>query len=50
MAVVRDAPAEVPVAVLDAVWPDADQRERALAGLLADGLLREVGHGHVALP
>jgi A/G-specific adenine glycosylase len=50
MAVVRDAPAEVPVAVLDAVWPDADQRGRALAGLVADGLLREIGHGHVALP
>jgi len=50
MAVVREAPAEVPVTVLDAVWPDAEQRRRALAGLLADGLLREIGHGHVALP
>jgi A/G-specific adenine glycosylase len=50
MAVVRDAPAEIPIAVLDAVWPEADQRRRALAGLLADGLLREIGVGHVALP
>jgi hypothetical protein len=23
------------------VWPDADQRKRALAGLLADGLVRQ---------
>jgi A/G-specific adenine glycosylase len=30
----------VPADVIDTVWPDAAQRERALAGLLADGLAR----------
>jgi A/G-specific adenine glycosylase len=29
----------VTLAELDTVWPDPDQRERALAGLLADGLV-----------
>ncbi len=39
LAVLRDATGPVPVAVLDVVWPDADQRVRALASLVADGLV-----------
>jgi A/G-specific adenine glycosylase len=50
LAVLRDATAPVPAARLDAVWPDADQRHRALAGLLADGLLTEVEPAHFTLP
>lgn len=34
---VSDIP--VTVAEIEAVWPDAEQRERALAGLLSDGLV-----------
>ena len=34
---------------LDAVWPDEEQRDRALASLLADGLLVETPRGY-ALP
>jgi len=37
-------------AALAAAWPhDADQRRRALAGLVADGLVARVPGGH-ALP
>jgi A/G-specific adenine glycosylase len=39
MAVVRESDAPVSPAVLDAVWPDAAQRERCLQSLVADGLL-----------
>lgn len=35
---------------LDAVWADTAQRERALAGLLADGLAVIEGDGRYALP
>ncbi|MFB9182601.1 A/G-specific adenine glycosylase [Dactylosporangium sucinum] len=41
MAVLRAADDPVARDRLDAVWPDAEQRERALGGLLADGLVRE---------
>ena len=44
MAVLRDRdPADGPVGAdeLAAVWPDGAQRDRALATLLADGLLIE---------
>ncbi len=37
--VVREQPGGVKKAVLDMVWPDAIQRERALQSLLADGLM-----------
>jgi A/G-specific adenine glycosylase len=47
---VRDADAAVPRQVLDLVWHDADQRSRALAGLVADGLLQELEGGRFALP
>jgi A/G-specific adenine glycosylase len=38
MAVLRDRSGTVPAADLAPVWPDAGQRDRALAGLVADGL------------
>jgi A/G-specific adenine glycosylase len=50
MAVLRDAEVPVPAPTLDAAWPDAAQRTRALAGLLADGLAIEPAPGHYALP
>ncbi len=50
MAVLRDAPGPVPKAALDAVWPDPTQRERALDGLVADGLVEPVGDDDFALP
>jgi A/G-specific adenine glycosylase len=50
LAVLREAPGPVPRTRIDAVWPDAAQRRRALAGLVADGLACEVGHGRYALP
>ena len=49
MAVLREAPGPVPPARLDAAWPEPVQRDRALAGLLADGLVDEVAGGY-ALP
>ena len=45
MAILRDAEGPVPRARLDAVWSDAVQRERALASLLADGLVIETDNG-----
>jgi A/G-specific adenine glycosylase len=39
LAVLRDTDGVVPKNRLDTVWPDTSQRERALAGLLADGLV-----------
>lgn len=48
--VLRDGEAgRVPRERLDAVWPDDVQRDRALASLLADGLLVEAG-GYFSLP
>jgi A/G-specific adenine glycosylase len=49
LAVLRDAPAAVPVDSLAAAWPDAVQRFRALDGLVADGLVEPVAGG-VRLP
>jgi A/G-specific adenine glycosylase len=50
MAVFRDADGPVPQQALDAVWPDALQRSRALDGLVADGLVDPVRTGEYALP
>ena len=50
LAVARDAPGSVSRRSLDAVWPDAEQRGRALAGLLDDGLLVRAPGGRYALP
>ncbi len=35
----RASDVAVPAEAIDAVWPDAEQRDRALAGLLRDGLV-----------
>jgi A/G-specific adenine glycosylase len=37
--VLREATAPVPRTRLDLVWMDAAQRDRALSGLIADGLV-----------
>ncbi len=50
LAVLRDADGPVPAARLDAVWPDASQRSRSLASLVADGLAEPVPGGRYALP
>ncbi|NRQ48572.1 A/G-specific adenine glycosylase [Aeromicrobium stalagmiti] len=50
MAVLREAPGPVPKTALDAVWPDALQRERCLDGLVADELVEPVGDDSFALP
>jgi A/G-specific adenine glycosylase len=50
LAVLRESHGPVPRAHLDAVWPDSMQRDRALAGLLADGLACEITHGAFILP
>jgi A/G-specific adenine glycosylase len=50
MAVLRDSPGAVPTAALDAVWADSEQRGRALAGLLDDGLVVALDRGSFALP
>jgi A/G-specific adenine glycosylase len=39
LAVLREESGPVPAARLDLVWPEAGQRDRALAGLVADGLV-----------
>lgn len=50
MAVLRDSPIPVPKIQLDLVWPDALQRERALDGLVADGLVQPLADDLYALP
>jgi A/G-specific adenine glycosylase len=50
MAVVRDSEGPVGRPRLDAIWDQAEQRERCLAGLVVDGLLVEVDPGYFALP
>lgn len=50
LAVLREAPGPVTKPRLDVVWPDAVQRERALDGLVADGLVEPVGADSFALP
>ena len=50
MAVLRDASEPVPKTALDLAWPDAQQRERALDGLVADGLVEPVDDDAFSLP
>ncbi len=50
MAVLRDSPVPVPKVQLDLVWPDALQRERALDGLVADGLVEPLDGELYRLP
>jgi A/G-specific adenine glycosylase len=50
LAVLRDADGPVTQARLDAAWPDAAQRSRALASLVTDGLAEHRPDGGYALP
>lgn len=50
LGVLRDAEGPVPQQRLDVAWDEPVQRERALAGLLADGLVEAVGDDAYALP
>ncbi|MFL6241033.1 MAG: A/G-specific adenine glycosylase [Actinomycetes bacterium] len=50
LAVLRDAHRPVSTAELASAWPTQPQRDRALAGLLADGLATETNDGGYALP
>ena len=50
MAVLREAPGPVLKSALDLVWPEAIQRERALDGLVADGLVEPLADGTYTLP
>ena len=50
LAVLREAHAPVDRAALDVVWEEPVQRERALDGLVADGLVDPLPDGRYALP
>ena len=50
LAVLRDSEYPVPKDALDAVWDDGIQRERALDGLVSDGLVDPLDDGRFALP
>ncbi|MCW2915660.1 MAG: HhH-GPD family protein, partial [Actinomycetia bacterium] len=50
LAVLRGASDPVEKPELDIVWADAIQRERALDGLVADGLVEPLDDGRYALP
>jgi A/G-specific adenine glycosylase len=50
LAVLRESAAPVARARLDLVWPDPVQRDRALAGLVADGLVAPATDDSYALP
>jgi A/G-specific adenine glycosylase len=49
LAVLRDAHEPVHVSRLEAAWSPAEQRDRCLRSLLADGLVSEVAPDHFAL-
>ena len=50
MQALRQSAASVPMSVVEATWPDADQRNRAFASLIADGLIEVTRTGRVRLP
>ncbi|MEJ5928998.1 A/G-specific adenine glycosylase [Corynebacterium sp. H128] len=50
MAVLREAVLPVPMTTIDVVWPDADQRSRALFSLVEDGLAEQDEQGYFHLP
>jgi A/G-specific adenine glycosylase len=50
LALLRDSPSPLSPGQLDAAWPDARQRARALDGLVADGLVDPLPDGRFALP
>ena len=50
LAVLREAAGPVAAPLLDAVWPDPQQRARALDSLVTDGLVDPLPDGRFALP
>lgn len=50
LAVLRESPGPVPMSAVEAAWPDADQRTRALDALVADGLAVRLPRQRVGLP
>ncbi|MFY9929800.1 MAG: hypothetical protein WAK82_17490, partial [Streptosporangiaceae bacterium] len=50
MAVLRESGVPVGRSAFDAVWPSPAQLDRALDGLVADGLVDPLGDGRFALP
>ena len=50
LAVLRNAAGPVPAGQLGAAWPHPEQRDRALRGLVADGLATPLDDGSYALP
>lgn len=50
LAVLRDSPGPVAAELLEQVWEEPVQRDRALAGLVADGLVDALPDGGYALP
>jgi len=50
MAVLRESEGSVGRSAIEAAWEDAIQRERALDGLVADGLVELVGQDRYGLP
>jgi A/G-specific adenine glycosylase len=50
LAVLREAEGTVPATALEAVWDDDVQRDRALAGLVEDGLVEPTGASAFQLP
>jgi A/G-specific adenine glycosylase len=50
MALARETDGSVGIERIVAAWPEAEQRERCLASLAADGLLTQVTPGRWALP
>jgi A/G-specific adenine glycosylase len=50
LALVRAAPSGVPHSVVGNAWPDPVQRQRALHGLLEDGLVVAIDEDHYGLP
>ncbi|TQF04832.1 A/G-specific adenine glycosylase [Kitasatospora acidiphila] len=50
LAVLRAQHGPVPRGQLDVVWPDDIQRDRALDGLVADGLVEPLADGYFQLP
>jgi A/G-specific adenine glycosylase len=50
LAVLRESPGPVRASAVEAAWPDAEQRGRALDGLVADGLVMRLPGRQFALP
>jgi A/G-specific adenine glycosylase len=50
LAVLRDSPGPVAGSAIEAAWPDATQRQRALDALVADGLVMVLPRRRFALP